>query len=106
METENKRLVIDTKWKVLKDNKPSDADLKQMFVYNLHYNTDLSILLYPKTTLDSSEKKLFKDEKFKKLHCQVAFTNLFNNEGELEKDLGSKIYNELLKEEIQIVDNS
>ena len=28
IETEDKRLVIDTKWKVLKDNKPSDADLK------------------------------------------------------------------------------
>lgn len=100
VETKEKRLVIDTKWKVLKDNKPSDADLKQMFVYNLHYDTDLSILLYPKTTLESSEKKPFRDEKFKALNCQVAFTDLFNYEGRLEKDLGIRIYNELLKEEI------
>jgi len=99
--TEDKRLVIDTKWKVLKDNKPSDADLKQMFVYNLHYDTDLSILLYPKTTLESSDKKPFRDEKFKGLNCQVAFTDLFNDEGRLEKDLGIRIYNELLKEEIK-----
>ena len=101
VETEDKRLVIDTKWKVLKDNKPSDADLKQMFVYNLHYNTDLSILLYPKTTLESADKKPFRDEKFKTLNCQVAFTDLFNDEGKLEKDLGKRIYNELLKEEIK-----
>jgi 5-methylcytosine-specific restriction enzyme subunit McrC len=101
VETKDKRLVIDTKWKVLKDNKPSDADLKQMFVYNLHYDTDLSILLYPKTTLESSEKKPFRDEKFKALNCQVAFTDLFNDEGRLEKDLGMRIYNELLKEEIK-----
>ena len=85
----------------MKDNKPSDADLKQMFVYNLHYDTDLSILLYPKTTLESAVKKPFRDEKFKALNCQVAFTDLFNDEGRLEKDLGKRIYNELLKEEIK-----
>ena len=85
---------------MLKDSKPTDADLKQMFVYNLHYDTDLSILLYPKTTIESSEKKPFRDEKFKNLNCQVAFTDLFNDEGKLEKYLGNRIYNELLKEEI------
>jgi 5-methylcytosine-specific restriction enzyme subunit McrC len=100
VETKNKKLIIDTKWKVLKNNKPSDADLKQMFVYNLHYDTDLSILLYPKTTLESSKKKPFKGENFKALNCQVAFTDLFDSSGNLEKNLGKKIYDELLKEEI------
>ncbi len=100
VETNDKRLVIDTKWKVLKDNKPSDADLKQMFTYNLHYDTDLSILLYPKTTLESAEKKPFRNEKFRELNCQVAFTNLFNEHGKLEKDLGLIIYNEIIKNEI------
>ena len=100
VETKDKHLVIDTKWKVLKDSKPSDADLKQMFVYNLHYDTDLSILLYPNTGIDTAEKKPFRNEKFKDLNCQVAFTNLFNEKGKLEKELGLKIYNELLREEI------
>lgn len=100
VETEDKKIVIDTKWKVLKDAKPSDADLKQMFVYNLHYNTDLSILLYPKTTIASSEKRPFRDEKFEDLNCQVAFTDLFNSDGRLEKNLGLEIYDELLKEEL------
>jgi hypothetical protein len=59
------------------------------------------ILLYPKATLESSDKKLFRDEKFKSLNCQVAFTDLFNDEGRLEKDLGKRIYDELLKEEIK-----
>ena len=103
VETKDKHLVIDTKWKVLKDSKPSDADLKQMFVYNLHYDTDLSILLYPNTGIDSAEKKPFRNEKFKDLNCQVAFTNLFNEKGKLEKELGLKIYNELLREEILII---
>lgn len=103
VETKDKHLVIDTKWKVLKDSKPSDADLKQMFVYNLHYDTDLSILLYPNTGIDTAEKKPFRNEKFKDLNCQVAFTNLFNKKGKLEKELGLKIYNELLREEIPTI---
>ena len=103
VETKDKHLVIDTKWKVLKDSKPSDADLKQMFVYNLHYDTDLSILLYPNTGIDTAEKKPFRNEKFKDLNCQVAFTNLFNEKGKLEKELGLKIYNELLREEIPTI---
>lgn len=105
VETEDKRFVIDTKWKVLKDNKPSDGDLKQMFVYNLHYGTDLSILLYPKTTIETTEKKPFRDDKFKSLNCQVAFTDLFNEDGNLIKDLGIRIYNDLLKKEIQTITN-
>ena len=103
VETKDKHLVIDTKWKVLKDSKPSDADLKQMFVYNLHYDTDLSILLYPNTGIDTAEKKPFRNEKFKDLNCQVAFTNLFNEKGKLEKELGLKIYNELLRVEIPTI---
>ena len=59
----------------------------------------MSILLYPKTTLESSKKNPFRDEKFEALNCQVAFTDLFKNEGKLEEDLGLRIYNELLKEE-------
>jgi 5-methylcytosine-specific restriction enzyme subunit McrC len=106
IETTDKRIVIDTKWKVLNDDKPSDGDLKQMFAYNLHYDTDLSILLYPKTTVSSAEKKPFKNEKFKNQNCQVAFTDLFDNEGKLEKNLGVKIYNELIKNEINTCANT
>jgi 5-methylcytosine-specific restriction enzyme subunit McrC len=89
------------KWKVLKVDKPFDADIKQMFVYNLHYDTALSILLYPKTSLETSEKKPFKNELFKDRYCQVAFTDLFNNKGLLDNNLGIRIYNDLLKEELE-----
>jgi 5-methylcytosine-specific restriction enzyme subunit McrC len=43
------KVVIDTKWKLVEDMKPSDADLKQMFAYNLHWETPKSVLLYPGT---------------------------------------------------------
>jgi len=101
IETESEQFVIDTKWKILKSNIPSDNDLKQMFVYNLHYNSDLSILLYPKTCLETTEKKPFRNFNFQDKNCQVAFTDLFDSQGTLDKGLGYRIYNELLKNEIE-----
>ncbi|KQC33031.1 hypothetical protein AAU57_06625 [Nonlabens sp. YIK11] len=47
LEKEGLKYVIDTKWKVIKSNKPNDADLKQMYVYNHHWDAKQSMLLYP-----------------------------------------------------------
>ncbi|RDV17202.1 restriction endonuclease [Pontibacter diazotrophicus] len=100
IETDKGNFVVDTKWKVLKYDQPSDEDLKQMFVYNLHYNSDLSILLYPKTTQNTSTKKPFRNEEFQSRNCQIAFTDIFNDEGRLYKCLGMRIYSELLQDEL------
>jgi len=100
VECESNNYVIDTKWKILKNNKPSDEDLKQMFVYNLHYDSNLSILLYPKTTIDTYEKKPFRKDIFQDRNCQIAFTDLFNIDGSLNSNLGAQLYQELLKDEI------
>ena len=56
-------IVIDTKWKVIRDGRPSDADLKQMFVYNLYWKTDRSILLYPGAETWSGEWGRFHEGK-------------------------------------------
>lgn len=47
--TDEETFVIDTKWKIIEAANPSDDDLKQMFVYNLHWNARKTLLLYPKT---------------------------------------------------------
>ena len=97
----SKKLVIDTKWKILRDRKPSDSDLKQIFVYNLHYDSYLGILLYPKTSFESAEKKPYRKELYQCKHCQVAFVDLFNNSDVLDKELGKNLYESLLKAEIE-----
>lgn len=45
---DKRRLILDTKWKVPKDNRPSDSDLKQMYAYNLQFGAEKSILVYPR----------------------------------------------------------
>lgn len=40
-------VIFDTKWKIPRDTKPNDADLKQIFVYNHYYDSPVSYLLYP-----------------------------------------------------------
>jgi len=40
-------IILDTKWKLPKDGRPSDDDLKQMFAYNLRFGAKRSILVYP-----------------------------------------------------------
>jgi 5-methylcytosine-specific restriction enzyme subunit McrC len=45
-----RRLILDTKWKMPPDGRPSDADLKQMYVYNLQFGACESYLVYPRAT--------------------------------------------------------
>jgi len=89
------KYVIDTKWKIVDANNPSDDDLKQMFAYNLYWNSGKSILLYP-----GSETL---EEKFGKFHkgrlegnqCKVGFINVLNNEGKLDRGIGKRILKKL-----------
>jgi 5-methylcytosine-specific restriction enzyme subunit McrC len=101
IESESGNYVIDTKWKILKDRKPSDSDLKQIFVYNLHYESDLGILLYPKMSFESADKKPYRKEIYQSKYCQVAFADLFSNGELLDKKLGYSLYKDLLRTEIE-----
>lgn len=100
--TNNRTLVIDTKWKVLKELKPSYEDLKQMFVYNHYYKTSLSILLYPKVQYDSEAKRPFHPYRTdsEDINCQLCFLDLFDDNQKLKVDLGEQIYKEFLEAEL------
>ena len=41
------RIVIDTKWKMLDDDYPADADLQQLFAYAHYFKSRKMMLLYP-----------------------------------------------------------
>lgn len=75
LKTEKETFVIDTKWKVIDSNNPSDADLKQMFVYNLHWEAEKTLLLYPKTNqIDSDFGKFHYNNLENK--CKLGFIDI------------------------------
>ncbi|MBE0662114.1 MAG: restriction endonuclease, partial [Bacteroidales bacterium] len=88
--------IIDTKWKLIDVNKPSDDDLKQMYVYNMYWNSSKSMLLYPK--LASSEDSGF--GKFHKgrsgdNHCKIGFVSVLDDSGEFNQGVANEILDKI-----------
>lgn len=89
---ENKKVyVLDTKWKVLKNKRPSDEDLKQMYVYNHHWESHHSILIYPNSSgninlIGNFALSMLKGEH----HCQLLFAKVLEG-GRLNKNLSKEI---------------
>ncbi len=77
LKTKDQTFVIDTKWKIIEANNPSDNDLKQMFVYNLHWKAEKTLLLYPKTNQIDSEFGTFHYDNLGK-KCKLAFVDISN----------------------------
>jgi len=78
LKTKEEIFVIDTKWKIVESNNPSDDDLKQMFVYNLHWKAEKTLLLYPKINqTDSDFGRFHYDDLGKK--CKLGFVNIIEN---------------------------
>lgn len=88
--------VMDTKWKVLSDNKSnlgiSQADMYQMYAYQKKYNAKTITLLYPKCNEDISEEKLrFTSDDG--VIVDVKFIDLY------EKDSLKFVLNDILRKE-------
>jgi 5-methylcytosine-specific restriction enzyme subunit McrC len=82
------QIVIDTKWKRIEGNKPSTNDLRQMYVYNDHWNSRFSILLYPGT----HHSKIFHREfHFPDHSCGILKMNVLNADGELDQRIGEAL---------------
>lgn len=87
-------VVLDTKWKLLRDNSPNDEDLRQMFVYKSYFACSGSVLLYPQAHGLVDRVGAFhplpsgSDETG---HCKVAFLRICDQEGRLDLNLGQRI---------------
>jgi 5-methylcytosine-specific restriction enzyme subunit McrC len=102
--------VIDTKWKVLdvKNPKPADDDLKQMYAYNMYWNAKRSMLLYPNSkTINETFGNYHKGREIKphelkhgiKLdrtnQCKVGFINILDEDNYLNLEIGCEILDKL-----------
>lgn len=91
---DGENFIIDTKWKVVTSNKPSDQDLKQMFVYNLHWKSPQSMLLYPQIDQKDSEFGNYKFIYNNKINqCKLGFVSILDS-GRIKKgkDLSEEIF--------------
>lgn len=82
------QIIIDTKWKRMEGNKPSTNDLRQMYVYNDHWASNCSILLYPGA---KQERIYHQPFRFPEHSCGVLQMNVLDNDGTLDKRIGEKI---------------
>lgn len=91
IEKEGLTYVLDTKWKVLKDLKPADADLKQMYVYHHYLGAQKTILLYPNVYDLSSRKGKYHMPKESGLECHMQFVNVLTEDGKLNEWVGEEV---------------
>ena len=91
IQTRNKTIVLDTKWKVLQAAKPSDADLKQMYAYHHYLDADETYLLYPRVHALSAKSGVFHQPKERQLTCHLAFVEVLDGEGGLKRELGKEV---------------
>lgn len=93
----NQTFIIDTKWKIVSDLIPTDVDLKQIFAYNLFWNCQKSILLYPAQKNQSNEGDYYSFENKGSYitKCVVETVCILDSEQKLYNDLGKHILNKL-----------
>ena len=90
------KYIIDTKWKVIDNNHPADDDLKQMYVYNHHWGTYQSILLYPRTHNQEDREGMYTLSMQNEQHgCMLGFVDVIDDYG-LRSDLVKQIKDKLL----------
>lgn len=85
--------VLDTKWKIIDSDSPSDADLKQMYVYNMYWNAPKSLLIYPRTDGQDDFKGRFhkgRDEAVPN-NCKIAFVDVLDDKNGLASNIGNMI---------------
>jgi len=92
------RIIVDTKWKIVPSGSPSDIDLKQMYAYNMQFNAEHSILLYPFVDQKNSRGEYSPSiRRFNFTHsCEMCFIELFE-EGRISALFGSNFLKYVLK---------
>ncbi len=97
-EGEQKRVIVDTKWKVPPNGKPNDADLKQMYVYNVQFDAQESVLLYPATTGSHQVSGRYAESTRLSVWphaCHMQYADLIGPHGTLRSKAGKELIEQL-----------
>ena len=88
-----KEYIIDTKWKIIDPSEPGDNDLKQMFAYNMYWNAEKSMLLYPSSKVLITDFGKFHKGKQTDNLCKLGFINVLDGNGKLDLNIGKVVMN-------------
>lgn len=89
-------IIVDTKWKSIDFQNPADDDLKQMFAYNIYWDADKSMLLYPKTSSSPEPWGSYLKGKENGHSCRLAFVDVIKPGTEiLNTEIGREILEKL-----------
>jgi len=98
-------IVLDAKWKIPKDNRPSSTDLMQLFSYAMITGAEKSYLVFPKKPVEENQSIDKKDggfeldaDKYKDVKVQGGYlrVSVLNEEGNaLNPNLGNAIIQSL-----------
>ena len=99
---DKRRFIIDTKWKRPQGSKPGGDDLKQMYVYNLHFGSHESILLYPdcdvsKKISNTYHKSVAVKPDYLNHSCSTFYIDLFEDDGKLKNNIGDDLFRYILE---------
>jgi 5-methylcytosine-specific restriction enzyme subunit McrC len=93
---EKHTVVIDTKWKILRNFSPDDADLKQIFVYNLYWEAVHGFLLFP---AHQAQQKIGAYLEYNRMpystHCGILTCNILGEDQLLDLTLGTRLLQQL-----------
>ncbi len=96
-----RNVIIDTKWKIVSVDNPSDDDLKQMYTYNLQFGADCAILFYPKINQVNNGISNFEAGSVAQefAHgCTLYFANLFDDSGKISDLYAADFIDEILSD--------
>lgn len=99
-ESKEYTVIVDTKWKIVDADNPSDDDLKQMFAYNFQFGSSRSVLLYPFLNQKNCSLEYYTESKAVPSHlhgCEMFFSRLFSEDlHSINKLLGKEFVEHIL----------
>ena len=97
---EGKIFIIDTKWKIVDPGNPSDANLKQMYAYNMYWDAPMSMLLYPSVNEEKEVSGMYHKGRVGENRCKMGFVNVLDKDRTLNMAIGRQILDKLRVEEV------
>ena len=104
----DRRFVVDTKWKEIPKGRPAMEDIRQIYVYNEYFAADQGILLYPQTEKFREWPAIpFAPVRGRERNhsCRILAAPVVRTNGTLHPDLGKILWEKIVRSE-QLTVNS